>query len=208
MHYIALGDSISIDDYTNTPGGGAASQLARLVSADQFSNLTRDGITTAGVIEALHEIHGTPDLVTITAGGNDFLQGSMITGDANNRDAWDDMIRVPVNNLYRIITHLQQYRCPIILSTIYDPTDGDDDLSWEVGVEVEFRAAYTAINEGIRALAHEHGIILADLQKLFRGHGIRSAEPWYVAHIEPNLAGATAIAKHWNELYLSATAAG
>ena len=27
--YVALGDSISIDDYTGLPGGGAASQLAR-----------------------------------------------------------------------------------------------------------------------------------------------------------------------------------
>ena len=27
--YVALGDSISIDDYTGVPGGGAASQLAR-----------------------------------------------------------------------------------------------------------------------------------------------------------------------------------
>ena len=27
--YLALGDSISIDDYTGVPGGGAPSQLAR-----------------------------------------------------------------------------------------------------------------------------------------------------------------------------------
>ena len=33
MNYLALGDSISIDDYTEVAGGGAASQFARLIGA-------------------------------------------------------------------------------------------------------------------------------------------------------------------------------
>jgi hypothetical protein len=42
--------------------------------------------------------------------------------------------------------------------------------------------------------------MLSDLQALFRGHGIVSTEPWIVMQIEPNYAGATAIARQWREL--------
>jgi hypothetical protein len=35
---------------------------------------------------------------------------------------------------------------------------------------------------------------------LFHGHGVAANEPWFVNVIEPNLAGATAIAEYWYEL--------
>ena len=47
MRYLALGDSMSIDDYTGVRGGGAASQLAKLIRASEFIDLTRDGQITA-----------------------------------------------------------------------------------------------------------------------------------------------------------------
>jgi hypothetical protein len=40
-------------------------------------------------------------------------------------------------------------------------------------------------------------------QRLSHGHGIASNEPWFVQMIEPNLAGASAIAEHWYELLTS-----
>src|SRR2546427_220232 len=94
--YLALGDSISIDDYTRVPGRGAASQLARQVGL-HLGDLTR----------------------------------------------------------------------------------------------------------GFENLAPERAFLLADLERLFRGHGITSNEPWFVQVIEPNLAGASAIAEHWHELLTS-----
>jgi len=45
--------------------------------------------------------------------------------------------------------------------------------------------------------------LLADLERLFHEHGVTSDEPWFVNVIEPNLAGATAIAEHWYELLTS-----
>jgi hypothetical protein len=39
--------------------------------------------------------------------------------------------------------------------------------------------------------------------RLFHGHGVAPGEPWFVQVIEPNLAGATAIAEHWYELLMS-----
>ena len=50
--YVALGDSISIDDYTGVRGGGAASQLARKLGVE-LVDLTRDGNTTQGVLADL-----------------------------------------------------------------------------------------------------------------------------------------------------------
>jgi lysophospholipase L1-like esterase len=71
--YLALGDSISIDDYTGVSGGGAASQLARMASLELI-DLTRDGNTTDGVLADLARAPGAADIVTITAGGNDLLR--------------------------------------------------------------------------------------------------------------------------------------
>jgi hypothetical protein len=65
---------------------------------------------------------------------------------------------------------------------------------------IELRRRLNALNGGIRKLARERDFLLADLERLFHGHGIASNEPWFVQVIEPNLAGATAIAKHWYEL--------
>ncbi len=45
--------------------------------------------------------------------------------------------------------------------------------------------------------------LLADLERLFHGHGLASNERWFVQVIEPNLAGATATAEHWYELLTS-----
>ena len=57
-----------------------------------------------------------------------------------------------------------------------------------------------AVNRGIAKLARARGFLLADLERLFHGHGVASNEPWFVQVIEPNLAGASAIAEHWYEL--------
>src|SRR5687767_13494848 len=99
MNYLALGDSISIDDYTGVVGGGAASQFAKLVRADEFQNLTRDGNTTDGVLETLSLVTTRPDVATLTAGGNDFLQAAFCGADANRPDGRDALVGRPLKNL-------------------------------------------------------------------------------------------------------------
>jgi len=74
--YLALGDSISIDDYTGVRGGGAPSQLARTLDLD-LVDLTRDGNTTQGVLTDLARAPVAADVVTLTAGGNDLLLGHL-----------------------------------------------------------------------------------------------------------------------------------
>lgn len=198
MNYLALGDSISIDDYTEVGGGGAASQFARLIGAASFQNLTRDGRTTVSVLESWSEITIKPDVVTLTAGGNDFLQGSFQA--LNSAAGWGQVASEPLRNLEQIATRLAAFACPIIVNTVYDPTDGDDSLIASYGMTPQARTALNALNDGIRTLARRYGFLLSDLEALFHGHGLVSRQPWIVMQIEPNLAGATAIARHWHAL--------
>ncbi len=192
--YAALGDSISIDDYTGVAGGGAPSQLARRLGAD-LVDLTRDGNTTHGVLADLERLPAAADVVTLTAGGNDLLVG--------------EFPRAILRRLHQILDRVERLGgVQVVVNTVYDPSDGDDEVGRrELGLSriaaFELRRRLNALNGGIRRLAAERGFLLADLERLFHGHGIASDEPWFVHVIEPNLAGATAIAEHWHELLAS-----
>ncbi len=188
--YVALGDSISIDDYTGVRGGGAPSQLARKLGVGLL-DLTRDGNTTQGVLADLVRAPAAAALVTLTAGGNDLLGG--------------DLARPILHRLYQIAERIRPLGARVVINTIYDPSDGDNQLArHELGLSrlatIELRRRLNAINRGVATLASEHRFLLADLERLFHGHGVASTEPWFVQVIEPNLAGATAIADHWYEL--------
>jgi lysophospholipase L1-like esterase len=191
--YLALGDSISIDDYTGVRGGGAASQLARKLGLE-LVDLTRDGNTTEGVIADIAQAPTGADVVTLTAGGNDLLLGHFP--------------RAILHRLHEIAVRIQPLGARVVINTIYDPSDGDNEVGrHELGLSwlatIELRRRLNAVNRGIAKLAREHGFLLADLERLFHGHGITSNEPWFVQVIEPNLAGATAIAEHWYQLVTS-----
>ena len=129
--------------------------------------------------------------MTLTAGGNDLLGG--------------DRPRHVLRRLHAIADRIQQLEARVIVNTVYDPSDGDNEvgrraLDLSRLAALELRRRLNALNGGIRTLAAEHAFLLADLEHLFHGHGVASAEPWFVQVIEPNLAGATAIAEHWYEL--------
>jgi lysophospholipase L1-like esterase len=197
MNYLALGDSISIDDYTGVAHGGAVSQFARLIGADCVADLTRDGGTTDGVLESLRSVQFRPGVVTLTAGGNDLLMAVSWGLDPPRSEI---SICKPLKNLTEISGILYAYACPVIVNTIYDPTDGDDALVTGLGLPPSLRLALYELNAGIGQIAKSNGFLLSDLHALFAGHSVRSADPWIVADIEPNHAGATAIARHWHDL--------
>ena len=191
--YLALGDSISIDDYTGVRGGGAPSQLARKLGLD-LVDLTRDGNTTQGVLADLAAAPAAADVVTLTAGGNDLLGG--------------DLPRAILRRLHQIAERIEPLGARVIVNTIYDPSDADNDVGRrELGVSrlatLALRRRLNAVNSGLVRLSRQHGFLLADLERIFHGHGVASTEPWFVNVIEPNLAGATAIAEHWCELLRS-----
>jgi hypothetical protein len=172
--------------------------LARLLAVDELVDLTYDGCVSRGVLEALERAPAAADVVTLTVGGNDLLSGYFFrpAGDRGAKIALGDVLE----NLEAIADRLARFACPVVMNTVYDPTDGDDAKAEELGLPVEARQALDLLNGHIASVAGRHGFLLCDLEARFRGHGNWSAEPWVVKMIEPNHAGATQIAQAWHAL--------
>jgi hypothetical protein len=157
-------------------GGGAASQLARKLGIE-LVDLTSDGNTTDGLLADLADAPAAADIVTLTAGGKDLLGG--------------ELPRAILRRLHQIARRIQPFGGRVVINTVYDPSDGDNDLGrHELGLSrlaaIELRRRLNAVNRG--------------LERLFRAHGVAANEPWFVEVIEPTLAGATATAEYWYEL--------
>src|SRR4030095_15365025 len=149
--YLALGDSISIDDYTGVPAGGAPSQLARKLGVE-LVDLTCDGNTTQGVLGDLARAPAAADVVTLSAGGNDLLLG--------------DRPRAVLRRLHQIAERIQPLGARVVINTVYDPSDGDNNVGRrELGLSrlaaIELRRRLNALNGGIRKLARAPDFLLA-----------------------------------------------
>ena len=206
--YLALGDSISIDEYplreTGVANIGAASLFARALRERfpgiRVDDLTADGATTDDVLRwQLPRVRATDDpaIVTITAGGNDLLM--------NLRAARPPvrLVEGVIDRLTRIVDETRRHlpRATILLGTIYDPSDGTNVL---YGERLDREAKWLGrVNDGIRALAARDGIVLADIHARFLGHGLSvpESERWYWSGLifEPNAEGARQVAKLWEE---------
>lgn len=202
MKYLALGDSISIDEYTGVAGGGAASQFAKLIGATRFQNLTYDGCVTQGVLDELVKVTIQPQVITVTAGGNDLLMSAFAGGPVRRAIHGQELDLAGIKDrMQAIINRLKSFGAPAIVNTIYDPTDGVDSRLIELGFPSELRSMFDSLNYYIRWVVKAEGLILCDLEVLFHRHGFWSTDSWMVNNIEPNLAGATAIARRWLELF-------
>ncbi len=221
--YVALGDSISIDDYAGGAGRGGASLLARNVDGDfpdwagrdlaarhpdlPFHLLATDGATSGSVLAwqlpRLAALGAAPSLVTLTVGGNDLL---MTYGDTRSARA---AIRHAIENTERIVTSVLAAMPAdgvLVIGTVYDPSDGTGDASrlglpeWPDGV-----AVIGELNDAIRELAGRHELAVAEIHATFLGHGVTAGNPaqrtarpqsrdlWYCNVIEPNAWGASAV---------------
>jgi lysophospholipase L1-like esterase len=228
--YIALGDSISIDDYAGGPGCGAASLLHRnrdddfpefrgrdLVTHHPEAKLflkAVDGATTRAVLEKqitrLPTDEGGRTVITLTGGGNDLLitlqmRGTLLVEDA---EGVERRIRAIVGSVRN------RYHDPlVVIGTIYDPTDGVGDLinpgfplHRELGL-------FHRVNDAIRSLADGERVHVADIHGHFLGHGNYHADPanphhdaadpspWFTEAIEPNARGASEVRRvFWRTL--------
>jgi lysophospholipase L1-like esterase len=228
--YVALGDSISIDDYAGGPGRGGASLLARNddESFPQWSGrdlrnrgvhaaqvLATDGATSWSVLHEqvprLESLPTGPSVVTLTAGGNDIL---LCFGDTSAALA---AVRTVTTRLAEVLARVRS-RFPeamVVLGTVYDPSDGTGDAArlalppWPDAVRV-----IGHLNDALRGLAAAHGIRLADIHQRFLGHGLSAGDPtqadprpdsrdlWYCHVIEPNAWGASEVrAAFWEALH-------
>jgi lysophospholipase L1-like esterase len=217
--YVALGDSISIDDYAGGPGRGGASLLARNRDGDfpswrghdlarsSFHLLATDGATSQTLLDhqvPLLERSGVrPSVVTLTIGGNDVLGWYGDTFGA---------LRAADTAVARADEALDRVRRPaipdvrIVVGTVYDPSDGTADAGraglppWPEVVKV-----IAHLNMQLRRLAERHRAAVADIHAKFLGHGLTAGNPaqtqprpadrnlWYCNVIEPNAWGASAV---------------
>jgi lysophospholipase L1-like esterase len=226
---LSLGDSISIDDYAGGPGLGACSLLFRNVDRRwpefrgrdvvtharkcRFRMLAEDGATSLQVAQQIE--HALDDLrrarqplITLTVGGNDFLQ-ALTEGDAAAG------LKIFERRLERMLAGIREVApsATVLLGNVYDPSDGTGRLPSQ---RVDFSFAYPAfeaLNHTIAEQAAKVGAKLVDLHAWHLGHGAAHADPssphyhpndpsgWYIYDIEPNARGASEIRRcFWNAL--------
>jgi lysophospholipase L1-like esterase len=179
--------------------------LERLLALrpEQFSNLATDGATCQNVLD--HQLPSVwpskeRTLVTITAGGNDLLQNLFGSEPAEQHPLLVSSIET---RLRRIVRRVKQVRpnSTILLSTIYDPSDGTNRLpvGEGEGLFVEEGTILSETNEAIRRIATGEGIRLADIHAHFLGHGWQTSESWYWNELvfEPGFRGASEVRRVW-----------
>ena len=231
--YAALGDSISIDEYAGGPGLGGPSLFARnrddvfpqwrgrdlaTVHPDLLYHLLAvDGGTTDSLLHhqlpQLERSGAAPTVVTLTVGGNDLLSAYADTPRARRVV---EVVRQRVDEALRRLRPLMRAPSdPIIVGTVYDPSDGTGDAA-RVGLPAwpDVVDLVAELNAALTSVAGEHGGRVADIHRRFLGHGLLQGDPaqtdarpadrelWYCRVIEPNAWGADAVrAAFWEALH-------
>ena len=218
--YVALGDSISIDEYAGGPGRGGAGLLHRnrdddfpswrgrdLVSVlpgARYELLATDGATTRTLSEVqlprLRLLSVRPVLVTLTVGGNDLLSAY---GDTRTARQVIAHVRAEVARALDQVTACLAPAGRVVVGTVYDPSDGTGDAvrlglpPWPDAV-----AVIGELNQALRSVARDGGAVVADIAERFAGHGLLAGDPvrpdprppdrdlWLCSVIEPNAWGA------------------
>jgi lysophospholipase L1-like esterase len=217
--YVALGDSISIDEYAGGHGRGGASLLARNRDDDfprwrgrdlesrfpglRWHVLATDGGTTVTLLEQqLPRLDSLPppSFVTVTVGGNDVLSRY---GDTQAALEVVGSVHQRVGQLLDTLHARAAPGAVIVVGTVYDPSDGSGDAS-SVGLPPwpDVVAVLGELNAALGDAARQHGAEIADIHAAFTGHGLSrgnvaagQARPddrqlWYCNVIEPNAWGA------------------
>ena len=221
--YVALGDSISIDEYAGAPGRGGASLLAHNRDDDfpewrgsdlrsRFSDLrwqllATDGGTTGTLLgyqlPRLEQLRLRPSVITLTVGGNDVLG---CYGDTRAALETIAAVRQRVGTALDWLRAQAQPSAQIVVGTVYDPSDGTGDAA-TVGLPPwpDVVAVLDELNSALRAVAGESGAAVADIHARFLGHGLSRGNPaqpharpadrdlWYCNIIEPNAWGANGV---------------
>lgn len=239
--YVALGDSMTLDDY---PAGdadrlglegrrniGAASLLydnddtlfPELKGKDlksthphlEFANLAFDDATTDNLLDeshisALNKYSTAHCLVSLTIGGNDLLK--IFKDNPNNNSNILNSATQEVHTRYLQLLKLIKATVPastILLTTLYDPTDGTGILpSTTMGtgeLPVKFIEQF---NDFVVSCAKRQKEALADVYSHFRGHGAECGHKdnfWYcpLQPIEPNYKGASEIRRVWYDTVMA-----
>lgn len=182
--YLALGDSMSIDDYTGVKGGGAVMQFFRTLGDEwKLDDRTFDGCCMSAVPR-----NGHGDLITLTIGGNDLLRNAakyLSEGLADFAEEHADLLA----DLRR-----KNPTATLIVGDVYAPAIplGDTEAR-------RLREANAIIQENCKRFQAQ----LAPINATFRSH-----ESTYLClGIEPALAGAREIARLFEGAFRAASSA-
>ncbi len=174
--YLALGDSMSIDQYTGVKGGGAVSQFHKWLG--ESWTLDDRSVDMCRMRYVPTDGHG--DVITMTIGGNDLLA---------------DLQRYLEEGLESFAEHhlsllkairLINPNALFVVGNVYAP---------QSPLTEEMTQALEEANSAIEANILSVGAALANIRETFRGH-----EQDYLCYdIEPSLKGATVIADLFKE---------
>lgn len=154
------------------------------------------------------DVRGAARVVTVTAGGNDLLGALFERG-------FDALARATADGIERYARMVDAVRrsfpdAVVVLTTVYDPTDGSGDLPGMSEVLGRLPLEHLdRFNDAVRAAVARHaGLVLADVHAHFLGHGLAAPhdERWYwnPNPIEPGGRGASEIRRVWREALASA----
>ncbi len=232
--YVALGDSMSIDHYPTCdvrrldvpparldPLGAAALlfrnddvrwpefrglDLQNLEPEAEILNLAEDGamiddVATEELARLGRDREDPGILLTLTAGGNDLLDA--LSAGRKLESAVGLVIKRYIDLVETVREELP--RATLILTTVYDPTDGTGRLP---GLDAYGRLPLEQLdrfNRQVRETADAMpDTVVADVHRHFRHHGLTAPENerWYWDRnpIEPNARGASEIRRVWWEI--------
>ena len=113
-----------------------------------------------------------------------------------------ELVAGMVTRLHRVLREIKK-RLPsslVLVSTVYDPSDGTNDIgTGRLDVAARWLADYN--DAARRAVDAMPGMLLADLEQHFHGHGMTAPERerWYWREliVEPNARGASEVRRVW-----------
>lgn len=165
-----------------------------------------DGGTIGDVLvrqvpELPDDVRQAARVVTVTAGGNDLLGALFERGFQGLERATAEGMR----RYHRLVEEVQAAfpEAWIVLTTVYDPTDGTGELPGMSEVLGTLPIEHLdRFNDAVReASATAPRLLLADVHAHFLGHGLSApeAERWYWSPnvIEPAGRGASEIRRSW-----------
>jgi lysophospholipase L1-like esterase len=240
VQFVALGDSVStgygagtglgyfdliIKNHDGVYPEMRGAELSRALpefsvmrlAANSTNSLEHERVIEA-MAEADRDVFG---VICITTGGIDLIhpygrgtpkEGAMFGATYDAAKPWIERFETRLDRMMRALKAKFPGGCAVFIATIYDPTDGEEDIEnagpifwlgpWPEGMKIfeGFNAAIARIAE-----KHEH-VHLVDVHKVMLGHGIHCRDRdnphyhpddptyWYYVNLEdPNQRGYDAI---------------
>jgi lysophospholipase L1-like esterase len=172
----------------------------------RYANFAIDGATTHDLLKPafaanLEAFRSGMPLITVTIGGNDIL-GLIFDRGITEKDLSKGMAEL-VDRYDAALSSLTQVlpKAQLIVTTIYDPSDGTGVLPGFAG-DSSFVRFLIQVNDHIKEWGRRHGAPIADVHRHFSGHGLSLEaidERWFwpPSPIEPSSRGASEIRRLW-----------